>query len=60
MNLFTEEKRWPVGPMRPTFSGFGLVTGLNQANMTFLPTYSEIRDKWTPTHLKDRNFVMEN
>jgi hypothetical protein len=36
MNLFTEEKRWPGGLMRPTFSGFGLGTGLNQVTYDFL------------------------
>jgi hypothetical protein len=34
MKLFTEGKRWPVGPMRLPFYSFGLDKGLNQINVT--------------------------
>ena len=32
--LFITEEDMPVGPLRPTFSGFGFATGLNQSKMT--------------------------
>jgi hypothetical protein len=34
IKLFITEENRPVGPLRPTFSGFGFAAGLNQAKMT--------------------------
>jgi hypothetical protein len=37
IKLFTTREGWPVGLLRPTNSGFGFGTGLNQVKMSFVP-----------------------
>jgi hypothetical protein len=34
IKLFITEEDREIGPLRPTFSGFGFAAGLNQAKMT--------------------------
>ncbi len=56
MKLFTEGKRWPVGPMRPTFSCFGLGIGLKKSIWLYKVNNEASTGTFSPDFLQAPHF----